>query len=107
MSFTLQEVFELLHSSLFAYFDKPVTLTVEDNAGNETKHYINALTLIDRAVGEQLVERWGLTHADVRKAMEASGIDEEAAFPDENMGGMSVMWGRGRRRKTRRTKRSP
>lgn len=88
--FTLTEVFELISHSLILLQDKQITV-VESNLENEEepeiKQRIGLVDYIVRAVGNQLLERYGETEESIKKALEKTKIDfDSLAYASSSKG---------------------
>jgi hypothetical protein len=89
-TFTLSEIFELISCSLILLQDKQITI-VESNLKNEEepdiKQRIGLVDYIVRAIGNQLLERYGETEESIKKALENTKIDfDSLAYPKESKG---------------------
>ncbi len=88
--FTLSEIFELISRSLILLEDKQITV-VESNLENEEEPEIQKrIGLVDyivRAVGNQLLERYGETEESIKKALEDTKRDfDSLAYASHSKG---------------------
>ena len=88
--FTLSEVFELLSQSLILLHDKQITIVesdLHDESLPEVKQRVSLVEYIVRAVGNQLLERYGETELSVKEALDKTKIDfDTIAYPKESKG---------------------
>ena len=88
--FTLSELFTLLSDSLILLQDKQITVVesdLEDESKPEVKERISLVDYIVRAVGNELLERYGETEASIKTALEDAKRDFDAlAYAKESKG---------------------
>jgi hypothetical protein len=76
--YTLQEIFELLGRSLILLQDKHITVSETDHEGDDEKEVKQRVSLVDyivRALGDELIDRWGETDESIAKALDATQMD--------------------------------
>ena len=76
--YTLQEIFELLGRSLILLQDKHIPVSETDHEGDDEKEVKQRVSLVDyivRAVGDELIDRWGETDESIAKALDATQMD--------------------------------
>ncbi len=72
--YTIQEIFELLGRSLILLNDKEITVSESDHNDEEEKEVKQRVSLLDyivRAVGDELIDRWGETDESIATALDA------------------------------------
>ena len=88
--FTLSELFTLLRDSLILLQDKQITVVesdLEDESKPEVKERISLVDYIVRAVGNELLERYGETEVSIKTALENTKRDFDAlAYAKESKG---------------------
>ena len=86
--FTLSEIFELLSRSLILLQDKQITVVESDlQCDAEVKRRVGLVDYIVRAVGNELLERWGETEESIQTALDKSKIDfDTIAYAKESKG---------------------
>jgi hypothetical protein len=88
--YTLSEVFELLGHSLILLQDKQITIVesdIEDETKPEVKVRISLVDYIVRAVGDQLLERYGETEASIQEALDKTKMEfDPMAYAKESKG---------------------
>jgi hypothetical protein len=73
--YTIQEIFELLGRSLILLNDKEITVSESDHNDEEEKEVKQRVSLLDyivRAVGDELIDRWGETDESIADALDAT-----------------------------------
>ena len=86
--FTLQEIFELLGRSLILLQDKHITVVESDHSSeSEVKQRVSLVDYIVRAVGDELLERWGETEQSLGEALDNTQMDfGSIAYPKDSKG---------------------
>ncbi len=86
--FTLSEIFELLSRSLILFQDKQITVVESDlHSDAEVKRRVGLVDYIVRAVGNELLERWGETEESIQTALDKSKIEFDIiAYAKESKG---------------------
>ncbi len=86
--YTKQDMFWILGQALILLHDKSLTVIETDrydDNGRENERRVSLVDYIVRAVADELVEHFGETQEDVRKAIEDTKMDfDEITYPDEN-----------------------
>ena len=76
--YTLKEIFELLGRSLILLHDKHITVSETDRDGEDEKEVKQRVSLVDyivRALGDELIDRWGETDESIAKALDETQMD--------------------------------
>lgn len=86
--YSLEDLFMLLGQSLILLQDKQISVSETNNMDEldekETKTRVSLVDYIVRAVGDELVDRYGETEETVRQALDSTEMDfEEIAYPKE------------------------
>jgi hypothetical protein len=81
--YSIQEIFELLGAALILLNDKHITVSETDRESDDEKEVKQRVRLLDyivRAVGDELIDRWGETDESIAKALDDTqmGFDEIA-----------------------------
>ncbi len=88
-SYNTSDIFRLLSSALILLNDKQIKVG-EYNLEGDEKEEKKAVDLVDyivRAVGNEMIDRWGETEESVKKALEQTTIDfSEFAYPKKDKG---------------------
>lgn len=88
--YSLQEIFELLGHSLILLQDKHITVVesdLHDESVPDVKQRVSLADYIVRAVGDELLQRYGETEESIHTALEKTQIDfESIAYPKESKG---------------------
>ncbi len=85
---TLPEVFQLLGRSLLLLQNKTLTVVETDfHDESEVKQRVSLVDYIVRAVGDLLLEEYGMTEESLRKALDESKMDfGDIVYPKESKG---------------------
>jgi hypothetical protein len=74
--YTLKEIFELLGHSLMLLNEKYITVSeCDEDSTKEVKQRVSLVDYIVRAVGDELIDRWGETDESITSALKATHMD--------------------------------